>query len=94
MGFKELLVILVIALVVFGTKRLRNIGGDLGGAVKNFKDAMNGEDGSKAVEDKTAPSKSAIKKAPVKKATATKTAAKKPASKTLKKSAPRKIAAK
>ena len=38
--FKELIVILVIALVVFGTKRLRNIGGDLGGAIKNFKDAM------------------------------------------------------
>ncbi len=42
MGFKELIIILVIALVVFGTKRLRNIGGDLGSAIKNFKDAMNG----------------------------------------------------
>ena len=42
--FKELIVILVIALIVFGTKRLRNIGGDLGGAIKNFKDAMKGED--------------------------------------------------
>ena len=41
--FKELIVILVIALVVFGTKRLRNMGGDLGGAIKNFKDAMKGE---------------------------------------------------
>jgi sec-independent protein translocase protein TatA len=41
--FKELIVILVIALVVFGTKRLRNIGGDLGGAIKNFKDAMKEE---------------------------------------------------
>ena len=39
MGFKELIVILVIALVVFGTKRIRNIGGDLGSAIKNFKDA-------------------------------------------------------
>jgi sec-independent protein translocase protein TatA len=43
MMFKELIVILVIALVVFGTKRLRNMGGDLGGAIKNFKDAMKGE---------------------------------------------------
>lgn len=42
--FKELIVILVIALVVFGTKRLRNMGGDLGGAIKNFKDAMKGGD--------------------------------------------------
>ena len=41
--FKELIVILVIALVVFGTKRLRNIGGDLGGAIKNFKDAVKDE---------------------------------------------------
>jgi sec-independent protein translocase protein TatA len=41
--FKELIVILVIALVVFGTKRLRNIGSDLGGAIKNFKDAMKDE---------------------------------------------------
>jgi sec-independent protein translocase protein TatA len=40
---KELLLILVIAIVVFGTKRLRNMGGDLGGAIKNFKDAMKGE---------------------------------------------------
>ena len=34
------LIVLVIVLVVFGTKKLRNIGGDLGGAVKNFKEAM------------------------------------------------------
>ena len=36
----SLLIILVIVIVIFGTKRLRNAGGDLGGAVKNFKDAM------------------------------------------------------
>ena len=40
------LIVLVIVLVVFGTKKLRNIGGDLGGAVKNFKEAMKeGEQG-------------------------------------------------
>ena len=39
-GFKELLIILVIALLVFGTKKLKNLGSDLGGAVKGFKDAM------------------------------------------------------
>ena len=37
------LIVLVIVLLVFGTKKLRNIGGDLGGAVKNFKEAMNDE---------------------------------------------------
>jgi sec-independent protein translocase protein TatA len=38
---KMLLVILAIALVIFGTKRLRSIGSDLGAAVKGFKNAMN-----------------------------------------------------
>ncbi len=43
-GFRELLVILVIALVVFGAKRLKTIGSDLGGAVKGFKKAMSEEE--------------------------------------------------
>ncbi len=44
-GFKELLVILAIALLIFGAKRLRTIGSDLGGAVKGFRKAMSeGED--------------------------------------------------
>ncbi len=34
------LVVLVIVVLVFGTKKLRNIGQDLGGAVKGFKDGM------------------------------------------------------
>ncbi len=34
------LIVLVIILLVFGTKKLRNIGGDLGGAVKGFKEGM------------------------------------------------------
>lgn len=36
-------IVLAIVLVIFGTKKLRNMGGDLGGAVKSFKDAMNEE---------------------------------------------------
>lgn len=39
-GFKELLIILAIALLIFGAKRLRTIGSDLGGAVKGFRKAM------------------------------------------------------
>lgn len=39
-GFRELLIILLIALVVFGAKRLKTIGSDLGGAVRGFKKAM------------------------------------------------------
>lgn len=46
----SLLIILVIVVVIFGTKRLRNAGGDLGGAVKNFKDSM--KDGANAVNAK------------------------------------------
>jgi sec-independent protein translocase protein TatA len=39
-GFREILVILVIVLLVFGTKKLKTMGADLGGAVKGFKKAM------------------------------------------------------
>ena len=35
-------IVLVIVLLIFGTKKLRNIGTDLGGAVKGFKDGMKG----------------------------------------------------
>ncbi len=45
----HLLVVLAIAVVVFGTKRLRNIGADLGGAIKGFRTAMKeGDDGTDA----------------------------------------------
>jgi len=36
----QLLIILAIVLVLFGAKRLRNVGSDLGGAIKGFKHAM------------------------------------------------------
>lgn len=39
-GFRELLIILAIALLIFGAKRLRTIGSDLGAAVKGFKKSM------------------------------------------------------
>jgi sec-independent protein translocase protein TatA len=46
MGFSipHLLVVLVIVILVFGTKRLKNVGGDLGEAIKSFRKAIN--DGS------------------------------------------------
>lgn len=46
------LIVLVIVVLVFGTKKLKNIGSDLGGAVKGFKDGM--KDGS-ASADPAAP---------------------------------------
>lgn len=39
-GPTSLILILVIVVVIFGTRKLRNAGGDIGGAVKNFKDAV------------------------------------------------------
>lgn len=50
----QLLIVLVIVALIFGTKRLRNIGGDLGGAVKGFKKAISddkSEDGQAASEN-------------------------------------------
>ncbi|NMH60103.1 Sec-independent protein translocase subunit TatA [Alteromonas ponticola] len=37
----QLLIVLVIVILLFGTKRLKNIGSDLGGALKGFKNAVN-----------------------------------------------------
>lgn len=46
-GWQELLIILVIVALIFGTKKLKNIGSDLGGAVKGFKDSMSGDSSDK-----------------------------------------------
>ncbi|MBL4865254.1 MAG: twin-arginine translocase TatA/TatE family subunit [Pseudomonadales bacterium] len=43
----QLVIILAIVLLLFGTKRLRNLGGDVGGAIKGFKKAINDEDAAK-----------------------------------------------
>ncbi len=43
------LIVLLIVVLVFGTKKLKNIGSDLGGAVKGFKDGM--KDGGTAAAD-------------------------------------------
>ncbi len=48
----QLLIILAIVLVLFGAKRLRNVGSDLGGAIKGFKQAMREDDGQDKLEDK------------------------------------------
>jgi sec-independent protein translocase protein TatA len=48
------LVVLVIVMLIFGTKKLRNLGADLGGAVRGFKDGMR-ESGDKSAESGAAP---------------------------------------
>ncbi|MDZ7924240.1 MAG: twin-arginine translocase TatA/TatE family subunit [Marinagarivorans sp.] len=42
-GIWQLLIVLAIVLLLFGTKRLKGLGGDLGGALKGFKKAMSDE---------------------------------------------------
>lgn len=48
----QLLIVLGIVVLLFGTKKLRNIGSDLGGAIRGFKKSMN-EDDAKATEQKS-----------------------------------------
>jgi len=45
------LIVLLIVMLVFGTKKLKTIGSDLGSAVKGFKDGMRGDDVSGKVSD-------------------------------------------
>lgn len=56
MGFSipHLLVVLVIVILVFGTKRLKNVGGDLGDAIKSFRKAMNDGEKEQELADKNA----------------------------------------
>ena len=49
-GWRELVIVLVIVLLIFGTKRLKNIGSDLGDAVRGFKKGMNGDEGDKPAD--------------------------------------------
>ncbi len=61
------LIVLVIVVLVFGTKKLKNMGSDVGGAVKNFKDAMHDEEeGINVIEaDKTTNSTKSASKSEV-----------------------------
>jgi len=60
----QLLIIAVIVVLLFGTKKLRGLGSDLGGAVKGFKKAISDDDITKSAEldDKTVNSVQAEKK--------------------------------
>lgn len=56
------LIVLLIVVMVFGTKKLKNLGSDLGGAVKGFKDGM--KEGSSAEEKPAAPAAQVANAAP------------------------------
>jgi sec-independent protein translocase protein TatA len=47
----KLLIVLVIIIVVFGTKRLKNVGSDLGGAIKSFRSAIREEEEKDAAKN-------------------------------------------
>jgi sec-independent protein translocase protein TatA len=51
-GPGSLILILVIVILLFGTKKLRNVGGDLGGALKNFRKAV--KEGDESASDESA----------------------------------------
>jgi len=55
-GWQELLIILVIVALIFGTKKLRGIGTDLGGAVKGFKDSVSSDETESNSAEKSADS--------------------------------------
>ncbi len=48
----QLLIILLIVIMLFGTKKLKNVGGDLGEAIKGFKKGLKDEDKAELAEDK------------------------------------------
>ncbi len=49
------LIVLLVVVMIFGTKKLRNMGSDLGGAVKGFKDGMKDGGNAEAKSDDKAP---------------------------------------
>jgi sec-independent protein translocase protein TatA len=51
-GWQELLIVLVIVGLMFGTKKLRNIGSDLGSAVKGFKDSVSDKQEDTEIKEK------------------------------------------
>ena len=53
LGWAELLVILAIVLIIFGAKRLKTLGSDLGGAIKSFKTAVKEEEEKPKIEAST-----------------------------------------
>ena len=50
-GIWQLLIILLIVVMLFGTKKLRNLGSDLGGALKGFKTAMKDDEKGESEEE-------------------------------------------
>ena len=58
-GIKELVVILIIVVLVFGTKKIKHIGGDVGGWIRDFRKAMR-DDSSTEEETKPRPEQNRV----------------------------------
>lgn len=58
-GIKELVVILIIVVLVFGTKKIKHIGGDVGGWIRDFRKAMR-DDSSADEETKSRPEQNRV----------------------------------
>ncbi|WP_158756057.1 Sec-independent protein translocase subunit TatA [Dyella sp. S184] len=57
MGFDSIwhwLILLVVVLLIFGTKKIRNLGPDLGAAIRDFKKGLSGDDEAKQKEEEAA----------------------------------------
>jgi sec-independent protein translocase protein TatA len=57
MGFDSIwhwLILLVVVLLIFGTKKIRNLGPDLGAAIRDFKKGLSGDDEAKQKEEESA----------------------------------------
>jgi len=52
LSLPHILILLLVVVLIFGTSKLRNIGSDLGAAVRNFKKAMNEGEGEAKQEEK------------------------------------------
>ena len=50
----QLLILLAVVILIFGTKKLKNVGGDLGSAIKGFKSAVKDGDSDAAKQEKVA----------------------------------------
>ncbi|OOG65555.1 Sec-independent protein translocase TatA [Rhodanobacter sp. B04] len=57
MGFDSIwhwLILLIVVLLIFGTKKIRNLGPDLGAAIRDFKKGLSGDDEAKQKEEEAA----------------------------------------
>ncbi|MEK6601928.1 MAG: twin-arginine translocase TatA/TatE family subunit [Candidatus Binatota bacterium] len=64
LGFQELLIILIIALIIFGPGKLPQIGSGLGKAIRDFKKGIGGDDSDEAAKAEKEPKKDDSKELP------------------------------